>query len=98
MKSGISATGGRAKSSPAFAGEGDHAQHGGGACGAGEPLHRTSCGPPPREIARRNWTLLPRRGEFEQPPALAVLEQIDRPAGPLLDLADALAHVPALGL
>ena len=39
-----------------------------------------------------------RRSELEQPSALAVLEQIDRAARPLLDLADALAHVPALGL
>jgi cytochrome c-type biogenesis protein CcmF len=43
-------------SSPAFAGEGDHAKHGGGALSdSKEPLHRPSGGPPPREIAGRNY-------------------------------------------
>jgi cytochrome c-type biogenesis protein CcmF len=42
-------------SSPAFAGEGDHAKHGGGALAESEePLHRASGGAPPREIAGRN--------------------------------------------
>ncbi|HEX8308539.1 MAG TPA: heme lyase CcmF/NrfE family subunit [Allosphingosinicella sp.] len=43
-------------SSPAFAGEGDHAKHGGGALSdSEEPLHHAPRGPPPREIAGRNY-------------------------------------------
>jgi len=43
-------------SSPAFAGEGNHAQHGGGVSSTAHkgPLHRTSCGSPPHEIVGRN--------------------------------------------
>jgi cytochrome c-type biogenesis protein CcmF len=42
-------------SSPAFAGEGDHAKHGGGSLpDSEEPLHRASRNPPPREISGRN--------------------------------------------
>ncbi|HMJ93364.1 MAG TPA: error-prone DNA polymerase [Allosphingosinicella sp.] len=41
-------------SSPAFAGEGDHAQHGGGDSLGAKPLHRPSDGPPPLEIEGRN--------------------------------------------
>jgi cytochrome c-type biogenesis protein CcmF len=42
-------------SSPAFAGEGDHAEHGGGVLAASEEsLHHATRGPPPREIAGRN--------------------------------------------
>jgi ubiquinone/menaquinone biosynthesis C-methylase UbiE len=38
----------RSKSSPAFAGEGDHAKHGGGVLRSREePLHRATRGPPP---------------------------------------------------
>ncbi|HEX8620720.1 MAG TPA: heme lyase CcmF/NrfE family subunit [Allosphingosinicella sp.] len=43
-------------SSPAFAGEGDHAQHGGGVLSdSEEPLHRALRGPPPQEILGRNF-------------------------------------------
>ncbi len=42
-------------SSPAFAGEGDQAEPGGGVLQRlEEPLHRTSCGPPPPEIRGGN--------------------------------------------
>jgi cytochrome c-type biogenesis protein CcmF len=42
-------------SSPAFAGEGDQAKPGGGVLPEPEePLHRTSCGPPPPEMRGRN--------------------------------------------
>ncbi|GAA4716897.1 hydantoinase B/oxoprolinase family protein [Sphingomonas lutea] len=40
-------------SSPAVAGEGVHAQHGGGVLAEEEPLHRSSSGPPPRELSGR---------------------------------------------
>jgi biopolymer transport protein TolR len=46
-------------SSPAFAGEGDHAEHGGGATWPEGPLHRVSRGPPPLEIEGRNEVLNP---------------------------------------
>ncbi|HEX8468417.1 MAG TPA: sugar transferase [Allosphingosinicella sp.] len=43
------------KSSPAFAGKGDHAKHGGGALTESEkPLHRAPRGPPPPESRGRN--------------------------------------------
>ena len=43
-------------SSPTLAGEGDHAQHGGGVLSHDqEPLHQPSAGPPPRDIAGRNF-------------------------------------------
>ena len=41
------------KSSPRFRGEGDHAKHGGGALRRKNPLHRTSCGPPPLQMQGR---------------------------------------------
>ncbi len=42
------------RSSPAFAGEGDHAKHGGGATsGPKRPLHQPSAGPPPPESRGR---------------------------------------------
>src|SRR5687767_810108 len=42
------------RSSPAFAGEGDHAKHGGGGTSApGEPLHQPSAGRPPPAIRGR---------------------------------------------
>jgi acyl-CoA dehydrogenase len=45
-------------SSPAFAGEGDHAKHGGGAGAEGaarrRPLHQPAAGPPPLEPEGRN--------------------------------------------
>src|SRR5687767_8317355 len=51
----------RSYSSPGFPGEGDQAKPGGGVLSApGEPLHRATRGPPPRQMPGRNlWLLLP---------------------------------------
>ncbi len=51
-------------SSPAFAGEGDHATHGGGALDAGveEPLHRLRGPPSPGKPGEENFTLINEQG------------------------------------